>query len=177
MKDKDDIDEETNPLKNEKINDLLEPLVNEEKPKIFSKRKLYESVNVNAFSKKFKNDSDKNQLRFDSIELKEERMKKIRNELKYDKDDTEEISNYSNIHLVETLKFQNFIFIIFISIFSSLQFGIYIYIYNTYLNSNNSITNKVFIGNKFYILFLILSWKFQIYFVFYFIYAFFVFFK
>ena len=114
MKEKDDIDEETNPLKNEKINDLLEPLVNEEKPKIFSKRKLYESVNVNAFSKKFKNDSDKNQLRFDSIELKEERMKKIRNELKYDKDDTEEISNYSNIHPVETLKFQNFIFIIFL---------------------------------------------------------------
>ena len=177
MKEKDDIDEETNPLKNEKINDLLEPLVNEEKPKIFSKRKLYESVNVNAFSKKFKNDSDKNQLRFDSIELKEERMKKIRNELKYDKDDTEEISNYSNIHPVETLKFQNFIFIIFISIFSSFQFGIYIYIYNTYLNSNNSITNNVFIGNKFYILFLILSWKFQIYFVFYLIYAFFVFFK
>ena len=54
MKEKDDIDEETNPLKNEKINDLLEPLVNEEKPKIFSKRKLYESVNVNAFSKNLK---------------------------------------------------------------------------------------------------------------------------
>ena len=49
MKEKDDIDEETTPLKPSNINDLLEPLVNEtndEKPKNILNKKLFQSVRV-----------------------------------------------------------------------------------------------------------------------------------
>ena len=45
MKEKEEIEEEeTTPLKSSNINDLLEPLVKEEKPKI--KKRLFESVNI-----------------------------------------------------------------------------------------------------------------------------------
>ena len=171
MKEKDDIDEETTPLKPSNINDLLEPLVNEtneEKPKNILNKKLFQSVRVpkntsfnlsDSINPRDKEDKDK--------------IKQIRNELKDLDKVTEDSSHYSNVPPIETLKCQNFIFIIILTILSSIQFGIYILIFNLYQKSNNS----TFSRNKFYLFFLVLSWKFQIYFILYLIYTIFIFFK
>ena len=179
-------EEETTPLKSSNINDLLEPLVEEKKPQSFQHKKLYESVNISS-AKKYS--SEVNEFKFNSIDLnkfqeneKSDKIKKIRNELNdIDKEDKEESSNYSNNPPIEKLKCQNFAFIIILTIFSSIQFGIYILIFNLYLNisNNNSIinNNNNFSRNKFYLFFLVLSWKYQIYFIFYFVYAIFIFFK
>ena len=107
------------------------------------------------------------------------KIKKIRNELSELNHETEESSNYSNNPPVEVLKFQNFIFIIILTIFSSIQFGIFLFVFNLYINMHNIniINNSNFTGNKFYLLFLVLSWKYQIYFIFYLIYAIIIFIK
>ena len=153
-------DDETTPLKNTNINDLLEPLVKEEKPII--KKRLFESVIIPS-----KENNNENKYEF-NFNFKEDKIKKIRNELNELDKDTEDSSNYSNVPTVETLKCQNFLYIIILTIFSSLQFGIYLLVVNLYLrhNSPNQPTNN-FSQNKFYIFFLVLSWKYQIYFFFY----------
>ena len=162
MKEKEEIEEEeTTPLKSSNINDLLEPLVKEEKPGI--KKRLFESVNIPL--NKYTNE-------------KEDKIKKIRNELNEINKDTEDSSYYSNIPPIETLKCQNFLFIIILSILSSLQFGIFIFIFNLFQKNNNiNQTINNFSQNKFYLLFLVLSWKYQIYFICYLFYALFLFFK
>ena len=161
--------EETAPLKNKNINDLLEPLVQEETPR---KKRLFESVIIPP--KDYSNDK-KHEIKFN---MEENKIKKIRSELNDLDKETEDSSNYSNIRTIETLKCQNFLFIIILAIFSSLQFGIFLFIVNLYLkhiniNTNN---NNNFTLNKLYILFLVLSWKYQIYFLFYSIYGLIVFF-
>ena len=163
-------DDETTPLKNTNINDLLEPLVKEEKPII--KKRLFESVII-----PHKENNNENKYEF-NFNFKEDKIKKIRNELNELDKDTEDSSNYSNVPTVETLKCQNFLYIIILTIFSSLQFGIYLLVVNLYLrhNSPNQPTNN-FSQNKFYIFFLVLSWKYQIYFFFYLIYGLIIFFK
>ena len=163
-------DDETTPLKNTNINDLLEPLVKEEKPII--KKRLFESVIIPS-----KENNNENKYEF-NFNFKEDKIKKIRNELNELDKDTEDSSNYSNVPTVETLKCQNFLYIIILTIFSSLQFGIYLLVVNLYLrhNSPNQPTNN-FSQNKFYIFFLVLSWKYQIYFFFYLIYGLILFFK
>ena len=190
MKEK-DFDEETNLLNSQKVGDLLEPLVNEEKPQISSKNKLIESVNIISNNDNDNDiNTDKNKLRFKTIDFnkykekeKNDKIKKIRNELNDFDKETEDTSNYSNEPSVEILKCQNFIFIIILTIFSSLQFGIYVLIFNLYLNKANinininSNNSNNFSSNKLYLLFLVLSWKYQIYFIFYLIYAIAIFFK
>ena len=171
MKEKDDIDEETTPLKPSNINDLLEPLVNEtndEKPKNILNKKLFQSVRVPNNTSFNLNDSINSRDKEDK-----DKIKQIRNELKDLDKVTEDSSHYSNVPPIETLKCQNFIFIIILTILSSIQFGIYILIFNLYQKSNNS----TFSRNKFYLFFLVLSWKFQIYFILYLIYTIFIFFK
>ena len=185
MKENNDI-EDTTPLKSENINDLLEPLVKEEKPKNKTKKKLYESVNITT-SKDYINE-DKGDLHFKSIDPRKfkenDKIKKIREELNELDNETEDSSYYSNTPPVEKLKLQNFLFIIIVTIFASIQFGIFVLVFNLYSNTNNmnntnniiNITNNNnFSRNKFYLLFLVLSWKFQIYFIFYLIYATFIF--
>ena len=153
MKEKEEKEEETTPLKNTHINDLLEPLVKEENPTL--KKRLFESVIIPSKDYIYDN---KNETNFN---IKENKIKKIRNELNDLDKDTEDSSNYSNIPTIEALKCQNFLFIIILTILSSLQFG------------NGGNLNQ----NKFYIFFLVLSWKYQIYFFFYIIYGLIVFFK
>ena len=121
---------------------------------------------------------NKSELHFKSIN-QDDKIKKIRSELDELNQETEESSNYSNTPPVEVLKCQNFIFIILLTIFSSMQFGIFVLVFNLYMNNpnNNVINNKNFTGNKFYLFFLVLSWKYQIYFIFYLIYAIFIFIK
>ena len=142
MKEK-DINEETNLLNSQNVGDLLEPLVNEEKPKISSNKKFRESVNVISNNDIDINNSQK-PLRFKTSNLikfkekeKNDKIKKIRNELKELDKESEESSNYSNEPSVEILKCQNFLFIIILTIFSSLQFGIYILVFNLYLTKSN----------------------------------------
>ena len=174
MKEKDD-NEETTPLKSSNINDLLEPLVNEEKPKSNLKKNLYKTYMPKIYTTENKN---KNELHFKSIN-QDDKIKKIRSELDELNQETEESSNYSNTPPVEVLKCQNFIFIIILTIFSSMQFGIFVLVFNLYMNNtnNNVINNNNFTGNKFYLFFLVLSWKYQIYFIFYLIYSIFIFIK
>ena len=179
MKEKEEIEEEEKtPLKSSNINDLLEPLVKEEKPKI--KKRLFESVNIPL--KDYTNEN-KIEYNFNSSDLKkekekEDKIKKIRNELNDLDKDTEDSSNYSNIPPIETLKCQNFLFIIILTILSSLQFGIFIFIFYLFQKNNNpNQTMKNFSQNKFYLLFLVLSWKYQIYFICYLLYALFLYFK
>ena len=179
MKEKEEIEEdETTPLKSSNINDLLEPLVNEEKPRI--KKRLFESVNIplNDYTNKNKNEYNFNSSDLKKEKEKEDKIKKIRNELNELDNNTEDSSNYSNIPPIETLKCQNFIFIIILTILSSLQFGIFIFIFNLFQKNNNmNQTINNFTQNKFYLLFLVLSWKYQIYFICYLFYALFLFFK
>ena len=69
MKEK-DFDEETNLLNSQKVGDLLEPLVNEEKPQISSKNKLIESVNIISNNDNDNDiNTDKNKLRFKTIDF------------------------------------------------------------------------------------------------------------
>ena len=173
MKEKDD-NEETIPLKSSHMNDLLEPLVKEEKPKPILKKNLYKTVYI----PKTYSTENKNELHFKSNNPNDQ-IKKIRGELDELNQETEESSNYSNSPPAEVLKCQNFIFIIIVTIFSSIQFGVFVFVFNLYINNtNNNITNNNnFTGNKFYLIFLILSWKYQIYFVFYLIYSVFIFLK
>ena len=184
MKEK-DINEETNLLNSQNVGDLLEPLVNEEKPKISSNKKFRESVNVISNNDIDINNSQK-LLRFKTSNLikfkekeKNDKIKKIRNELNELDKESEESSNYSNEPSVEILKCQNFLFIIILTIFSSLQFGIYILVFNLYLTKSNINinTNNNISSNKLYLLFLVLSWKYQIYFIFYLIYSIVIFLK
>ena len=73
MKEK-DINEETNLLNSQNVGDLLEPLVNEEKPKISSNKKFRESVNVISNNDTDINNSQK-PLRFKTSNLMKVREK------------------------------------------------------------------------------------------------------
>ena len=90
MKEKDD-NEETIPLKSSNINDLLEPLVNEEKPKSNLKKNLYKTYMPKIYTTENKN---KSELHFKSIN-QDDKIKKIRSELDELNQETEESSNYS----------------------------------------------------------------------------------
>ena len=107
MKEKEEKEEETAPLKNTHINDLLEPLVKEENPTL--KKRLFESVIIPSKDYIYDN---KNEINFN---IKENKIKKIRNELNDLDKDTEDSSNYSNIPTIEALKCQNFLFIIILT--------------------------------------------------------------
>ena len=181
------------------INDLLEPLVEEKKPDISpikkDKKSLYKSVNVKMFNNEYENGNNlKKPLLHKSINVNYlnnkannpiNRIRREMEELKKDNLNDTQISNYSNSPGTDSLKFENFIFIIIVSIFSSLQFGIYLYIFNLYMNAINSPLNNFSGGNLtnisnkvlFYSFFLVLCWKYQIYFMIYLIYAVFIYFK
>lgn len=173
--------EDTTPLKSEKIKDLVEPLIKEEQ-KSKNNNKLNKSVNIKTSMDSI-DEKNNNELHFNSIDLNKfnenNKIKKIRNEMnEIDKDTEDTTTYYSSTPPVEKLKCQNFVFIIFITFFSSIQFGIYVFVFHLYNNisSNKVITNN-FSRNKLYLLFLVLSWKFQIYFIFYLIYAICIYFK
>ena len=203
MKEKEDLDKEKIDIDSEKplnINDLTEPLVEEKNPKNSKKKiSIHQSVNLSN-NNNYEPPIQTNKFLHNSINANNlnnnsnnpiNRIRKEINEL--NKDNETEISNYSNTPGTQTIKFQNFIFIIIITIFSSLQFGIYIFIFNLYLNSMNTPTNSILgnninninnlgipkISNKglLYAFFLVLSWKYQIYFIIYLIYATYIYFK
>ena len=191
MKEKDIIDEEIDSNVPENINGLLEPLVDQKKNKEDKEKKkknLYKTVAV------FNNDNEsprpKNTFLHNSINVNYlnntnnnpiNRIRREINDLK--KDNDTEISNYSNTPGTETMKLRNFIFIIILTAITSLQFGIYLFIFNLYMNSVGIPVNYSLISNGvsnqkiFYSFFLILSWKYQIYFIIYLIYATFIYFK
>ena len=200
MKEKDIYDdEEIDKGQPTHINDLLEPLVEEKKLNISplkkDKKYLYKSVNPNTFSNDYANEfNKKNPLLHNSVNVNYlnnkannpiNRIRREMEEIKKDKDNETEISNFSNAQETETLKIENFIFIIIVTIFSSLQFGIYLYIFNLYMNAMNSPHNNFIGGNLtaisnkglLYSFFLVLCWKYQIYFIIYLIYAVFIYFK
>ena len=183
MKEKDDIDE-GKPLH---INDLLEPLVDENKSQNTKKKlnnicKSVKFATNNEYDKPFQNNTflhnSINTNNFNSNSNNQfNRIRKEINEL--NKDNETEISNYSNTPGTETLKFQNFIYIIILTILTSLQYGIYIFIFNLYMKAMNTPTNSILANNQniinnvnipiisnkglFYSFFLVLSWKYQIY--------------
>ena len=196
MKEKDDIDEE----KQIKINDLLQPLVDESKSEntkkknnlYQSQRLIYNNDNESPFQPNmfYHNSINANNLNNNS----NNQFNRIRKEISELNNFNEtDISNYSNTPGTENLKFQNFIYIIIITIFSSLQFGIYIFIFNLYMKAMNTPINSILgnaqtninnlntpnISNKglFYSFFLVLSWKYQIYLIIYILYATFIYFK
>ena len=174
----------------ENINQLLEPLVDENNKKENKKKNLYKTVGV--FNNNYDSPSgkDKNAFLHNSINVNYlnntnnnpiNRIRKEINDLKNDNDT--EISNYSNLPGTESLKLQNFIFILILTVFTSLQFGIYLLIFNMYMKAINLPVNYNLIANGdtntkiFYSFFLILSWKYQIYFIIYLIYATYIYFK
>lgn len=174
----------------ENINRLLEPLVDENNKKENKKKNLYKTVVV--FNNNYDSPSgkDKNAFLHNSINVNYlnntnnnpiNRIRKEINDLKNDNDT--EISNYSNLPGTESLKLQNFIFILILTVFTSLQFGIYLLIFNMYMKAINLPVNYNLIANGdtntkiFYSFFLILSWKYQIYFIIYLIYATCIYFK
>ena len=196
MKEKDDIDEE----KQIKINDLLQPLVDESKSENTKKknnlhqsqRLIYNNDNESPFQPNmfYHNSINANNLNNNS----NNQFNRIRKEINELNNFNEtDISNYSNTPGTENLKFQNFIYIIIITIFSSLQFGIYIFIFNLYMKAMNTPINSILgnaqtninnlnipnISNKglFYSFFLVLSWKYQVYLIIYILYATFIYFK
>ena len=196
MKEKDDIDEE----KQIKINDLLQPLVDESKSEntkkknnlYQSQRLIYNNDNESPFQPNmfYHNSINANNINNNS----NNQFNRIRKEINELNNFNEtDISNYSNTPGTENLKFQNFIYIIIITIFSSLQFGIYIFIFNLYMKAMNTPINSILgnaqtninnlnipnISNKglFYSFFLVLSWKYQIYLIIYILYATFIYFK
>ena len=196
MKEKDDIDEE----KQIKINDLLQPLVDESKSENTKKknnlhqsqRLIYNNDNESPFQPNmfYHNSINANNLNNNS----NNQFNRIRKEISELNNFNEtDISNYSNTPGTENLKFQNFIYIIIITIFSSLQFGIYIFIFNLYMKAMNTPINSILgnaqtninnlnipnISNKglFYSFFLVLSWKYQVYLIIYILYATFIYFK
>ena len=173
------------------INELLEPLV---EGKTLKKRSnnIYQSVLLPK--NEYEQLTHKNDFLHSSIDVNllnknsNNPINRLRNEIKdINKNEDTRISNYSNIPQTQTLKTNNFIFIIIIAIFSSLQFGIYLYIFNLYMKTINTPTNNVLannlkfpnISNKglFYSFFLVLSWKYQIYLIIYLIYASYIYFK
>ena len=173
------------------INELLEPLVEENKSKTPRKNNnLYQSVKMNRND--YEPPTQKNEFYHNSIDINSlnknvnNPINRIRKEIKdLNKDNNEtRISNYSYTPSTETLKAQNFVFIIIITIFSSLQFGIFLYIFNLYINAmntpaNNALANNYNLSNKglFYSFFLVLSWKYQIYLIIYLLYASYIYFK
>lgn len=169
--------------------DLLEPLVEEKKPNTSSNKKyppgsLAKSVNViqnNDFDSPSKNPFSYNSIDPNySNKISNDPINRIRKEIgKVKKDSQTELSNYSNIPETETLKKHNFIFIIILTIFTSLQYGIYLFIFNLAKNSMNPNSGTQILSKKelFYSFFLVLTWKYQIYFIIYLVYALCIYFK
>ena len=169
--------------------DLLEPLVEEKKPitrpnKKYPPGSLAKSVNV--FHNNDFDSPSKNTFLYNSIEpnysnkISNDPINRIRKDIgKVKKDSQTELSNYSNIPETETLKLHNFIFIIIVTIFTSLQYGIYLFIFNLAKNSMNPNSGTQILSKKelFYSFFLVLTWKYQIYFIIYLVYALCIYFK
>ena len=190
MKEKDTNEEEIDSEKPTNINELLEPLVDENKNKAKNKNNLkniFKSVKVP--NNDYEPPNPKNNFLHNSISVNRlnnsnnnpiNRIRKEINDLK--KDNETEISNYSNTPGTESIKLKNFIFIIILTVITSLQFGIYLYIFNLYMNAINYPVSNIFSANTlnkklFYSFFLILSWKYQIYLLIYLAYAGFIYFK
>ena len=192
MKEKDEFENEIVSRKPININDLLEPLVEENKLNNSKKKDINLLQSVHLPNNNYEPPNEKNKFLHNSINVSytsnnpNNQINRIRKEIKeLNKDNETEISNYSNLSSTETIKIQNFNFLIILTIFSSLQFGIYIFIFNLYINTmpiyntiNNNL-NIINISNKglFYSFFLVLSWKYQIYLIIYIIYASFIYFK
>ena len=176
------------------INELLEPLVDTNKKKTPKKKvNIYKSVNLSKknyeeipeVNNEFSNNSIEPDYKENSANNPINRIRREIYDLK--KDNETEISNYSNTPGTETIKFQNFITIIVIAIFSSLQYGIYLFIFNLYMSAmnsppwggNNNPASIPTISRKglFYSFFLVLSWKYQIYLIIYLSYALYIYFK
>ena len=190
MKEKDTNEEEIDSEKPTNINELLEPLVDENKNKAKNKNNLkniFKSVKVP--NNDYEPPNPKNNFLHNSISVNRlnnsnnnpiNRIRKEINDLK--KDNETEISNYSNTPGTESIKLKNFIFIIILTVITSLQFGIYLYIFNLYMSTINYPVSNIFSANTlnkklFYSFFLILSWKYQIYLLIYLAYAGFIYFK
>ena len=186
MKEKDEIEDEIDSGKPTNIKDLLEPLVDENKLSNSKKKDNSILKSVRLPNSNYEPPNEKNKFLHNSINVsyinknENNQINRIRKEIKeLNKDNVTEISNYSNLPGTETIKSQNFIFIIILTIFSSLQFGIFIFIFNLYINTMptmntiNNNSNIINISNKglFYSFLLVLSWKYQIYLIIYIIYA------
>lgn len=169
--------------------DLLEPLVDEQKPNTSPQKKfppLPLSKSVHLFNNIDNDSPSKNPFSYNSIEpnytnkISNDPINRIRREISKNKKDSQtEISNYSNIPETETLKLHNFIYIIVVTIFSSLQYGIYLFIFNLAINAKYPTLNAQTMTKKelLYFFFLVLTWKYQIYFLIYLVYAVCIYFK
>ena len=185
MKEQEALDE----IKENNRFDLLEPLVDEKQPNASSNKKfpplsLAKSVNIpnnNDYDSPSKNPFLHNSIDPNySNQNSNDPINRIRKEIgKVKKESQTEISNYSNIPEVEKLKLHNFIYIIIVTIFSSLQYGIYLFIFNLATKSMNpnAVVQTMTKKELFYSFFLILTWKYQIYFIIYLVYALCIYFK
>ena len=200
MKENDTIEEEPEIGNQMKRNDLLEPLVedsNSKNPNKESKvNNLIKSVNINnqdnndipfQVNRFLHNSINVNNLKYNSYNP----ISRIRREINdCNKENETQISNYSNTPGTEALKFHNFIYIMIVVAFSSLQFGIFLFIFNLYMKVMNSPIDNIQANNKnniiiptisnkglFYSFLLVLSWKYQIYLFIYLAYATYVYFK
>ena len=179
MKEEEALDE----IKENNRIDLLEPLVDEKKPNTSPKKNVpHESMSksVNVFNNNDYDNHSKSPFLYNSIEpnysnkISNDPINRIRKEIsKVKRDSQTDLSRYSNIPETESLKFHNFIYIIIVTIFTSLQYGIYLFIFNLAIKAMNpnSITPTMSKKELFYSFFLILTWKYQIYFIIYLIYA------
>ena len=179
MKEEEALDE----IKENNRIDLLEPLVDEKKPNTSPKKNVpHESMSksVNVFNNNDYDNHSKSPFLYNSIEpnysnkISNDPINRIRKEIsKVKRDSQTDLSRYSNIPETESLKFHNFIYIIIVTIFTSLQYGIYLFIFNLAIKAMNpnSVTPTMSKKEFFYSFFLILTWKYQIYFIIYLIYA------
>ena len=178
-----------------KVSDLLTPLINENDPKA---RRRFSNMDASISPRKLRPPNQSSQLLFKNIDINHnhndyfnnDQIKKTRTEINpIKKESDSEISNYSNMPKKDYSKCLNWTYIFFITIFSSLQFGIYLYVFNLYMNGMNGnsffgqqanrSTNIPNISNQglFYSFFLVLSWKYQVYLIFYVAYAFYIYYK
>ena len=112
-----------------------------------TKKKIYNNDNESPIQRNmfYHNSINANNLNNNS----NDQFNRIRKEInKLNNFNEPDISNYSNTLVTETLKFQIFIYIIIVTIFSSLQFGVcvYIYIFYLYMKAMNTPINSI-LGN------------------------------
>ena len=197
MKEKDASEEEVEVGNQMKRNDLLEPLVEDSNSKYPNKESNSNNLIKNANITNNDNNDTPFQFLHNSINVNNLKynstnpISRIRREISdFNKENETQNSNYSNTPGTQALKFQNFLYIVVVVAFSSLQFGIFLFVFNLYMkamnnpinniqgnNKNNAIITTISSKGLFYSFLLVLSWKYQIYLIIYLAYAAYVYFK
>ena len=197
MKEKDTSEEEVEVGNQMKRNDLLEPLVEDSNSKYPNKESNSNNLIKNANITNNDNNDTPFQFLHNSINVNNLKynstnpISRIRREISdFNKENETQNSNYSNTPGTQALKFQNFLYIVVVVAFSSLQFGIFLFVFNLYMkamnnpinniqgnNKNNAIITTISSKGLFYSFLLVLSWKYQIYLIIYLAYAAYVYFK